>query len=167
MKVGRFGFELGPRRQLFVDEMLVEQVEGIRRVLHQPEKYDGNPVLTPTLPEEQNICILHGTVLFDPADQVQAGPTPVHQRRRLAGVDQGRGVWRGGARRFPRPAGTRHQIRSRRPAARLWRSGFRWRLRRRDAIGRRLAAGRRPPPDRRMDQPSVCHEQRQTLFFLG
>ena len=70
MIVGQFGFALGTQRQLFVDEMLVEQVERVERVLHQPEKHPANPVLAPTLPEEEGMVCLHGTVLFDPADSL-------------------------------------------------------------------------------------------------
>ena len=70
MIAGAFGFVLGSERQLFVDEMLVEEADGLERVLHQPEKHPANPVLAPTLSEEENIVCLHGTVLFDKLDSL-------------------------------------------------------------------------------------------------
>ena len=66
---GAFGFLLGPERQLFVDEMLVETAENAARTLHRPEKHPDNPLLSATEEEQRMVC-LHGTVLYDPKDKL-------------------------------------------------------------------------------------------------
>lgn len=42
---------LGSRRQLFLDDTLIRSMTGLSRVLHQPEKVSGNPLLS-RVPEE-------------------------------------------------------------------------------------------------------------------
>ena len=37
--------DLPPHRQLFLDDVMIEQMDGLRRFLHQPEKYVGNPII--------------------------------------------------------------------------------------------------------------------------
>ena len=56
--------EIGTRRQLFVDDWLIETVDGVRRRLHQPEKaQDGEPVLLLDRPWEESGTPILGTVL--------------------------------------------------------------------------------------------------------
>ena len=43
---------IGHKPQLFVDNHLVEYVNFVTRTMHQPQKYDGNPVLRPDKPWE-------------------------------------------------------------------------------------------------------------------
>jgi hypothetical protein len=56
-------------RQLFVDDEYIERLDGVRRVLHQPEKFAGNPILRyDQTPWQGFRCQLYGTALRDPAD---------------------------------------------------------------------------------------------------
>ena len=41
-------------RQLFVDDFLVESMDGLERIYGKPKKYEGNPVLRPETPWEVN-----------------------------------------------------------------------------------------------------------------
>ena len=61
--------EIAGRRQLFIDDWLVAETHGIARVLHQPTKYVGNPVIHPTYPLERAITI-YGAILYDPAERL-------------------------------------------------------------------------------------------------
>ena len=62
-----FRYKIGRERQLFVDDMLVAETQHLRKTLHQPVKYEANPVLGADHPLEQGFLCLHGTVLFDEA----------------------------------------------------------------------------------------------------
>jgi len=53
-------------RQLLVDDFLIASAEGLTRRFHQPVKYEGNPVLTPSHPWEGTALFLNGSVLRDP-----------------------------------------------------------------------------------------------------
>lgn len=56
-------------RQLLVDDNIVERLDGLRRVHHQPEKFAGNPILRYNQTPWQTFrCQLYGTALRDPAD---------------------------------------------------------------------------------------------------
>lgn len=64
-------------RQLFVDDFLVERLEGIERIYPKPVKYAGNPILKPETELERNLgdrnaCALPkgGGVWWDPGDKV-------------------------------------------------------------------------------------------------
>ncbi len=39
--------EIGPKRQLFLDDHLIGRMDNVFRVLHQPEKHPDNPVMIP------------------------------------------------------------------------------------------------------------------------
>lgn len=57
-------------RQLFLDDVHVERMNGLKRTLHQPEKHHGNPILRhDQRPWQQFRCQLYGTVLYDHCDQ--------------------------------------------------------------------------------------------------
>jgi len=68
-------------RQLFVDDFLIAQTD-LTRTFHTAEKFEGNPVFTPTTPDElaastsgergqKAVCYLgHGGVFFDPAERL-------------------------------------------------------------------------------------------------
>ena len=45
MEMTDVGVKIGPERQLFVDDHLIAQSTGTRRQVHQPLRYQGNPVL--------------------------------------------------------------------------------------------------------------------------
>lgn len=52
-------------RQLFVDDALIASSSGLKRVIHQPRKYEGNPILLPVKPWEGQYTLLYGTVMRD------------------------------------------------------------------------------------------------------
>jgi len=68
-------------RQLFVDDFLIAQTD-LTRTFHTAAKYEGNPVFTPTTPDElaasksgergqKAVCYLgHGGVFFDPSERL-------------------------------------------------------------------------------------------------
>jgi len=51
--------------QLFIDDGLIESSSGVKRIVNQPRKYSGNPVLTYEYPWEGNCVITWGSVLYD------------------------------------------------------------------------------------------------------
>ncbi|NOZ20064.1 MAG: hypothetical protein GXP25_03140 [Planctomycetes bacterium] len=59
----------GPWRRLFLDAMVVEQQDGLARIFHAAEKYDGNPVIRKDRPWEGRSSYsgpyLYGTVMWD------------------------------------------------------------------------------------------------------
>ena len=57
-------------RQLFIDDLTVEEMNGVTRTLNQPVKYQGNPVLWPTKPWEVRRADLYASVMYDAADSL-------------------------------------------------------------------------------------------------
>lgn len=54
------------RRHLFLDDREIASETGLHRVLHQPTKYDGNPVIAHDQRPWQGFrCQLYGTALYD------------------------------------------------------------------------------------------------------
>ena len=51
-------------RQLFLDDVGIERVENLKRVVNPPRKHSGNPVIRPDQPWE-NVCSVYGTAMFD------------------------------------------------------------------------------------------------------
>ena len=41
-----YRFEIGKERQLFVDDLMVARIEGLKKTLHPSLEYEGNPVLS-------------------------------------------------------------------------------------------------------------------------
>ena len=56
--------EVGSRKQLFVDDLIIDETRGVTRTLNQPAKYVGNPVMIPLYPWEGRLE-LYGTVWRD------------------------------------------------------------------------------------------------------
>ena len=56
--------DIGTRKQLFVDDYIVAETTGVTRVLNQPAKYVGNPIMIPLYPWEGRVT-LYGTVWHD------------------------------------------------------------------------------------------------------
>ena len=56
--------EVGTRKQLFIDDLVIDETVGVVRTLNQPAKYVGNPVMIPLYPWEGRIE-LYGTVIWD------------------------------------------------------------------------------------------------------
>jgi len=52
------------QRQLFMDDHMIERIDGLRRVVNQPEKHHQNPVVYPDKHWEDR-CQVYGTALFD------------------------------------------------------------------------------------------------------
>jgi hypothetical protein len=63
---------LGLKKQLFFDNLLVESVQDITREFHQPRKYEGNPLIVKDKPWEHVIQFRTSgyTVLRDPKDKL-------------------------------------------------------------------------------------------------
>ncbi len=63
--------DIGPERQLFLDEVLIEGMDRVSRCVHQPERHPDNPILAAEHPWE---CqrILYADVIHDP-DEDQYG----------------------------------------------------------------------------------------------
>lgn len=61
--------DIGSRKQLFVDDYLIESVRDTKRVMNQAEKVDGNPVLRADKPWEGN-DVRVSAVIFDEHEQL-------------------------------------------------------------------------------------------------
>ena len=57
--------DFGSQKQLFIDDVVIDEAVGVRRNLNQPAKYVGNPVMIPLYPWEGRLE-LFGTVRRDP-----------------------------------------------------------------------------------------------------
>jgi hypothetical protein len=53
-------------RQLFLDDFGIESMDGLTRVLNQPTRYPGNPVLKGENPWEMASTSVYGTMLYEP-----------------------------------------------------------------------------------------------------
>lgn len=54
-------------RQLFLNDEIIEHMDGLRRVVHQPQKHPANPVIEGTNPWERAAVSVYGTALYDEA----------------------------------------------------------------------------------------------------
>jgi len=63
---------LGLKKQLFFDNLLVESVQDITREFHQPRKYEGNPLIVRDKPWERVVQFRTSTynILQDPKDKL-------------------------------------------------------------------------------------------------
>ena len=59
--------EVGSNKQLFIDDLVIDETVGVARNLNQPAKYVGNPIMIPLYPWEGRLQ-LYGTVWHDPDD---------------------------------------------------------------------------------------------------
>jgi len=57
--------DIGSAKQLLVDDYVVEHTDGLRRVMHQPQKHPDNPILRAQMPWEKRTVNVFGTVLRD------------------------------------------------------------------------------------------------------
>jgi len=61
--------EIGTRHQLFLDDEVIDRMEGLQRVQGEPVKHPGNPVLRRDKPWEAARCELYGSAVWDPERQ--------------------------------------------------------------------------------------------------
>ena len=61
--------DIGSRKQLFVDDYLIESLTNTRQVLNPAEKVENNPVLKPEMPWEGN-DVRPRRIVFDDNDGV-------------------------------------------------------------------------------------------------
>ena len=62
---------VGQTRQLFLDDYIVADTENLRRKLHRPQRYEGNPILEGDRPyEEMGIDLIGGTVFYDAEERL-------------------------------------------------------------------------------------------------
>jgi hypothetical protein len=61
---------IGNHAQLFLDDWLIEKSENLKRTVHQPQVYSGNPLVDCDKPWEFSCVTLWGTVLYDEQDQL-------------------------------------------------------------------------------------------------
>ena len=63
--------ELTQHSQLLADDSLIDRMEGLTRVLNQPKKLAGNPIMKADRPWEDGQVVLQpGTVIFDSEEKV-------------------------------------------------------------------------------------------------
>ena len=62
--------QVGSVRQLFVDDLVIDERSGVELNLHQPTKHPGNPVLVADRPWEAKSVAIYGTVIYDPQEEV-------------------------------------------------------------------------------------------------
>ncbi len=62
--------QLGKHRQLFVDDYVIAQMVGVRRVLNRPRKHPANPVVVADRPWEGLCVYIRGTVLHSREERV-------------------------------------------------------------------------------------------------
>ena len=73
--VGEWPVKISGEAQLFIDDYLIHSMQGLERTLHQPVKYQKNPVMKPETPWEtesfwgQSIWA-NGTIIKDPESEL-------------------------------------------------------------------------------------------------
>lgn len=55
------------RKRLFVDDWMIDRMEGLSRTLHPIRKHPENPILRAEMPWEKPCVLLYGSVMFDPS----------------------------------------------------------------------------------------------------
>jgi len=62
---------IGRTKQLFLDDYIIADMHNLRRKLHRPVRYAGNPILAGDRPwEEVGVDLLGGTVLYDSEERL-------------------------------------------------------------------------------------------------
>jgi predicted GH43/DUF377 family glycosyl hydrolase len=57
--------EVGSQHQLFVDDEIVANMPGVRRIVEPARKHPANPIIRPEHPWEDDMVLLYGSVLHD------------------------------------------------------------------------------------------------------
>ncbi|NQU75880.1 MAG: hypothetical protein HQ546_06155, partial [Planctomycetes bacterium] len=58
------------KKQLFLDDRMVEEVRNVRRTQHHPVKYEGNPLIKQDKPWEMSIYMRAAQVVYDAQEKV-------------------------------------------------------------------------------------------------
>jgi len=58
------------QRQLFIDDFLLGDVDRVERIIHQPVKYEGNPVIKPDRPTDGAVIQIRDAPSWDEKEQV-------------------------------------------------------------------------------------------------
>ena len=62
---------VGTQKQFFVDDFIIDQMDGLERVVNEPVKYEGNPVLRADQPWEKPTSIRsYGSVVYEEEEQL-------------------------------------------------------------------------------------------------
>ncbi|MDD5597845.1 MAG: hypothetical protein PHV82_07865 [Victivallaceae bacterium] len=67
--MGKKNMRVTNRRILLLDDYIIEEMAGIKRVVHQPDKDNNNPVLYPDKPWEGS-CVALCSVIYDTEERV-------------------------------------------------------------------------------------------------
>ena len=63
--------DIGSSKQFFIDDAIIEDMQGLKRILNQAKPYAGNPVIQSDQPWEKHIFPeQYGSVLYDEAESV-------------------------------------------------------------------------------------------------
>jgi hypothetical protein len=62
--------DIGNAKQLFIDDLIIEDMNSVTKIMNQPLKYQGNPVLWPTKPWEGRRTDLYTSVMCDSRDRI-------------------------------------------------------------------------------------------------
>ena len=64
--------DVGARKQLFLDDYVIDSMQEAQRQLHRPVRYAGNPVIQADRPWETGggTYLFGGTVLYDEEDRI-------------------------------------------------------------------------------------------------
>ena len=62
--------ELGSQTQLFVDDLLIDRMDGLVKALGRPAKLAENPLLKPDRPWEGYLILQPGSVIYDEEEQI-------------------------------------------------------------------------------------------------
>ena len=57
-------------RQLFLDDFVIGDLNGLTRVIHQPRKYEGNPVIRPDLPTDGQTIQMRDAPSWDETEKI-------------------------------------------------------------------------------------------------
>ncbi len=57
-------------KQLFIDDYVIEKLDGVEKVLNQPVKHSRNPIVTADQPWEQGQKLTYATVMFDQTENI-------------------------------------------------------------------------------------------------
>ncbi|MBS0632000.1 MAG: hypothetical protein JSS11_08815 [Verrucomicrobia bacterium] len=71
MELGFDALTLAPgERQLFLDDFILGDLNGVTRVIHQPKKYEGNPIIRADLPTDGQAIQIRDAPSWDDREQV-------------------------------------------------------------------------------------------------